>query len=143
MPSESQKVKRKRPRFPWFGREQLWVTVSLVVVMIGTMLPWFRTFLGTRYGLDGWGMLAMWGAALGLVGAFSIKERTFRILPAVGSAVALLVVVLMAVDGARVCSPGADGTAPCAPGFGLILTGAAAINALLWSVRGYLALRDE
>lgn len=126
---------RRRPRFPWFGRAQLWVTLSLIAVIIGTMLPWFTTFLGTRFGIDGWGIMATWGAAVGLVGAFSIRERWYRYLPIVGSVIALGIVLWVAVDAAQVCRPAVDGSTPCRPSIGFILSGAAAINATLWSVR--------
>ncbi len=128
---------RRRPRFPWFGRHQLWVTLSLVVVIIGTMLPWFDTFIGTRYGLDGWGILAAWGAAVGLVGAFSVKIHWFRVLPLVGSAIAVGIVVWTVIEGIEVCTVAPDGSAPCRPAIGLIITGAAALNGLWWSVRAF------
>ncbi len=126
---------RRRPRFPWFGRPQLWVTLSLLAVVIGTMLPWFTTFLGNRFGIDGWGIVATWGACVGLVGAFSIRERWYRLLPVVGSLVALGIILWVAVDAAQVCRPASDGTAPCRPSVGFIVSGAGALNAVLWSFR--------
>ncbi|MPZ54606.1 MAG: hypothetical protein GEU79_18085 [Acidimicrobiia bacterium] len=116
------------------------MTLSLVVVIIGSMLPWFDTFIGTRYGLDGWGILALWGAAVGLVGALSTKERWFRILPLVGGMIALGIVGWTMIEGLNTCAVAPDGSAPCRPAIGLIVTGAAAMNSVWW---GYRATREE
>jgi hypothetical protein len=132
---EAGRVKRRRPRFPWFGKVQLWIGISLVVALIGTMFPWLQTFLGSRPGVDGWGILTAWGAAVGLVGVFSVKRRVFTTMTLLGSVIALGVVLWMAVDGARYCAPVGDGSSPCSFGFGLILSGAAAANAVMWSIR--------
>lgn len=99
------------------------------------MLPWFDTFLGPRFGIDGWGILATWGAAVGLVGVFSLRERLFRVVTPIGAVVALAVVGYMTVEGARVCSAGPDGTAPCRPAIGLVISGAGALSALIWLMK--------
>jgi hypothetical protein len=130
------KSKRRRPPFPWFGRAQLWITGSLIVGLIGTMLPWFQTFVGARPGIDGWGILTGWGCAVGLSGAFSVRRSLFRVLPLVGAAIGLGVVLWMTVDGARICAP-VDGSTPCSVGIGLIISGAGCLNALLWSLRAF------
>lgn len=132
---------RQRPRFPWFGPEQGWLALSLAVVVIGTMLPWFDTFLGSRPGIDGYGIFATWGAAVGLAGVFSLRERLFRVLAPAGAMVALLAVGYMTVEGARVCSAGPGGTAPCRPAVGLVISGAGAISALVWAAKYHLARR--
>ena len=129
--------RRRRPPFPWFGKPQLWITGSLIVALIGTMLPWFQTFLGSKPGIDGWGILTAWGAAVGLTGAFSIRPVTYRAVSLLGSLISLGVVLWVAIDGSSECAP-IGGTAPCTIGFGLILSGAAALNAVLWSGRAAL-----
>jgi hypothetical protein len=131
--------RRRRPPFPWFGKPQLWITGSLIVAIVGTMLPWFQTFVGSRPGIDGWGILTAWGAAVGLTGAFSVRKSLYRVMPLIGAGIGLGVVLWMAVDGARVCAP-VGGSAPCSIGFGLIVSGAACLNALLW---GFRAARSD
>lgn len=126
--------KRRRPPFPWFGKAQLWITGSLIVALIGTMLPWFQTFVGSRPGIDTWGFFTAWGTAVGLVGAFSPRPTTYRYVSALGSFIAFGVVVWAAVTASSLCTP-IGSTAPCSIGFGLILSGAAALNAVLWSTR--------
>lgn len=115
------------------------MTLSLAVVIIGSMLPWFDTFLGTRYGLDSWGILAAWGAAVGLVGAFSTKERWFRTMPLIGALIAMAVVGWTLVEGFNTCQSAPDGSAPCRPAIGLVVTGAAAMNSVWW---GYKSTRE-
>jgi hypothetical protein len=132
--AENAGPRRRRPPFPWFGKPQAWITGSLIVALVGTMLPWFQTFLGSKPGVDGWGILTAWGAAVGLVGAFSTRPATYRYMSLVGSVIAFGVVLWMAIAGSRYCAPAGE-TAPCSIGFGLILSGAAGLNAVLWSGR--------
>ena len=134
-------VTRRRPRFPWFGRNQLWLFLSLLVVLFGSMFPWWNTFLGTRYGLDSWGIYTLWAAAVGLSGVLSTKPALYRWLPLIGGAIALGVVIWVLLDTASVCAAGPDGSAPCQPAFGLILTGAGAVNTTFLAGRGALTAR--
>jgi hypothetical protein len=44
-------------------------------MLIVSMLRWWNTVAGPVYGLDNWGMISLWGAAVGLVGVLSTGTR--------------------------------------------------------------------
>jgi hypothetical protein len=126
---------RRRPPFPWFGPTQLWVTLGLLMVVIGSFLPWWQTFLGTRWGLDTYGIWTVWAASVGLVGAMSTRRALFELLPALAAVIAMGVVVWVGLDGVSACRPASDGSTPCQPGMGLVLTGAGALNVVFVMLR--------
>lgn len=121
----------RRSRFPWFGPTQGWLAVSLLVVMIGSMLRWWNSVVGPVYGLDNWGMVSLWGAAVGLVGVFSHRSRLYRWLPLLGGAIALGLIVWLMIAGIGQCT--LEEGMLCQPAFGLIITGAAALNTVFLS----------
>lgn len=131
---------RRRPRFPWFGPTQGWLLISLIVVLIGSMLRWWNTVAGPIYGLDNWGMISLWGAAVGLVGVFSTRYTLYRWLPPLGGAVALALVIWLMVAGTSECNL-EEGTL-CQPAFGLIITGAGALNSVFLGGRELLGSRS-
>jgi len=136
--SERQSINldRRRPRFPWFGPTQGWLAVSLFVVIVGSMLRWWNTVVGPVYGLDNWGMISLWGAAVGLVGIFSHRDTLYRWLPLLGGTIALGLVVWLMIAGTSQCT--LDEGMLCQPAFGLIITGAAALNTVFLSGRQLL-----
>lgn len=131
---------RRRPRFPWFGPNQGWLLISLIVVLIGSMLRWWNTVAGPVYGLDNWGMISLWGAAVGLVGVLSTRYTLYRWLPALGGAVALALVVWLMIAGTSQCT--LDEGVLCQPAFGLIITGAGALNTVFMGGRELLSSRN-
>ena len=131
--------KRRRPGFPWYGPTQIWLLVSLLVVLIGSMLRWWNTVAGPVYGLDNWGMISLWGAAVGLVGVLSTRFTLYRWLPTIGGAVALLLVVWLMVTQTSECT--LDEGVLCQPAFGLIITGAGALNTVFLGGRELLTTR--
>ncbi|MDF1597069.1 MAG: hypothetical protein P1T08_13395 [Acidimicrobiia bacterium] len=136
----STKVPRRRPGFPWFGPTQIWLLVSLLVVLIGSMLRWWNTVAGPVYGLDNWGMISLWAAAVGLAGVFSTRHTLYRFLPALGGAVALGLVIWLMVTGTSECT--LDEGTLCQPAFGLIITGAGALNTVFLGGRELLSTRQ-
>jgi hypothetical protein len=60
------------------------------------------------------------------------------VLPLAGGLVALGIVLWVAVDGIAACRPAVDGSVPCQPGAGLVVTGAAAINTVVVGIRYHL-----
>jgi hypothetical protein len=134
----SQIPHRRRPPFPWFGRSQLLVAVGLAGVVVGSFLPWWQTFLGPQWALDTYGIWTIWAGAVGLIGALSIRPRLYQVLPLAGGLVALGIVLWVAVDGIAACRPALDGSVPCQPGAGLVVTGAAAINTVVVGIRDHL-----
>lgn len=132
--------KRRRPPFPWFGPTQIWLLLSLLVVLIGSMLRWWNTVAGPVYGLDNWGMISLWGAAVGLAGTLSTRYTFYRWLPATGGAVALALVVWLMVTGTSECT--LEEGVLCQPAYGLIVTGAGALNAVFLGGREILDSRE-
>lgn len=139
----AQQSARRRPPFPWFGPPQIWATIGLFALMLGSFLPWWQTFLGTQWGLDTYGIWTMWAAAVGLVGAMSQRRTLFEILPVIAGVVALVVVIRVGADGVSTCQPAADGSTPCQPGIGLVLTGAGAINTIFVMIRYHLKVKPN
>ena len=47
------------PWIPLVRPTQIWLLVSLLVVLIGSMLRWWNTVAGPVDGLDNWGMISL------------------------------------------------------------------------------------
>lgn len=114
---------------------------SFIAVIVGSMLPWWQTALGSQSGLGRWGVLTIWAAAVGLLGVLSVRRNLFMVLPAVGGLIAFGLVFTELIRGSSLC--GTDGGSFCRPGAGLIITGGAALYAVLRSVRSTMLLRSE
>jgi len=138
--STTSSPKRRRPPFPWFGPTQIWILLSLLVVLIGSMLRWWNTIAGPVYGLDNWGMVSLWGAAVGLAGVLSTRYSLYRWLPPAGSVLALALVVWLMVTGTSECT--LDEGVLCQPAYGLVITGAGALNAVILGGRELLGPRQ-
>jgi hypothetical protein len=134
-------ISRRRPPFPWFGRTQLWATIGLFGIAVGSFLPWWQTFVGTRWGLDTYGIWTIWAAAVGLAGALSLRRSLYQLLPLAAGVIALGLVLWVAADGLATCRPASDGSVPCRPGAGLVVTGAAALNTIAVMARYHLSER--
>jgi hypothetical protein len=138
-PAPTQKPTRRRPPFPWFGTAQVWLLVSLLAVLIGSMLPWWDTVVGRVYGLENYGMFTLWAAAVGLSGTLSVRRSLYDWLPGIGSIIALGLVIWMLTQGASECA--VEEGSLCRPLYGLIVTGAGALNGTVLSVRTRLGSR--
>lgn len=88
---------------------------------------------------DNWGMISLRAAAVGMVGVFSTHYTLFRWLPAIGGEIALALVSWLIVTGTSECTL-AEGTL-CQPAFGLIITGAGALNTVFDDGRELLSTR--
>jgi hypothetical protein len=85
-------------------------------------------------------MISLWGAAVGLVGVFSHRYTLYKWLPLLGGAIALGLVVWLMVAGTAQCT--LDEGTLCQPAFGLIITGAAALNTVFFSGKDILRSSD-
>jgi hypothetical protein len=121
----------------------LWVALALVVLIIGSMLPWWQTFLGSRWGLDTYGIWTIWAGAVGMTGALSMRRNLYELLPLVAGIAAFAIVLWVAFQGVGECAPAADGSVPCRPGIGLVITGAAAINTVVLMARYHLREKQQ
>jgi len=114
---------------------------SFIAVIVGSMLPWWQTALGSQSGLGRWGVLTIWAAAVGLLGVLSVRRSLFMVLPAVGGIIAFGLVLTELIRGSSLC--GTEDGSFCRPGAGLVITGGAALYAVLRSVRSTMLLRSE
>lgn len=117
---------RPRRRWPYGGPAQARMLLAGVGIIVGSVMPWVDTAVGTFTGLAGAGV---WTLYAGVIGVGAAALRRSRLAAVNAAAAGIGAVGLAAWQGWRLlelCGGGA-----CAPATGLVLVLAAGVFALL------------